>query len=67
MIQIDKETQERRNAEYNKIARKYPAYLSLAIPIILGVAMGVKDIAGTGHTAGVRSKHCSSRKAGSGL
>ena len=48
MIQIDKETQERRNAEYNKIARKYPAYLGLAIPIILGVAMGVKDIAGTG-------------------
>lgn len=48
MVMIDKETKERRNAEYNKIARKYPAYLSLAIPIILGVAMGVKDIAGTG-------------------
>ncbi len=48
MIQIDKETKEKRNAEYNKIARKYPAYLSLAIPIILGMAMGVKDIAGAG-------------------
>lgn len=45
---IDKETIERRNAEYNKKARKYPAYLSLVIPIMLGVAMGVKDIAGAG-------------------
>ena len=44
MIQIDKETKEKRNAEYNKKARKYPAYLSLAIPIVLGVAMGVKDM-----------------------
>ncbi len=48
MIQIDKETKEKRNAEYNKKARKYPAYLSLAIPIILGVAMGVKDMVGAG-------------------
>jgi len=40
MIQIDKETKEKRNAEYNMKARKYPAYLSLAIPIMLGVAMG---------------------------
>lgn len=48
MIQIDKETKEKRNAEYNKKARKYPAYLSLAIPIMLGVAMGVKDITGAG-------------------
>ena len=44
MIQIDNETIEKRNAEYNTKARKYPAYLSLAIPIILGVAMGVKDM-----------------------
>lgn len=44
MIQIDKETKEKRNAEYNKKARKYPAYLSLAIPIVLGVAMGVEDM-----------------------
>lgn len=44
MIQVDKETKEKRNAEYNKKARKYPAYLSLAIPIVLGVAMGVKDM-----------------------
>lgn len=46
-MQIDKETKEKRNAEYNTKARKYPAYLSLAIPIILGVAMGVKDMMGT--------------------
>lgn len=48
MIQIDKETKEKRNAEYNLKARKYPAYLSLAIPIMLGVAMGVKDMVGAG-------------------
>lgn len=48
MEQIDKETKEKRNAEYNLKARKYPAYLSLAIPIILGVAMGVKDMEGIG-------------------
>ena len=48
MIQIDKETKEKRNAEYNMKARKYPAYLSLAIPIMLGVAMGVKDMEGAG-------------------
>lgn len=48
MIQIDKETKEKRNAEYNLKARKYPAYLSLAIPIMLGIAMGVKDMAGVG-------------------
>lgn len=47
MIQIDKETKEKRNAEYNTKARKYPAYLSLAIPIVLGVAMGVQDMVGT--------------------
>ena len=46
MIQIDKETKEKRNAEYNKKARKYPAYLSLVIPVILGVAMGAKGIMG---------------------
>lgn len=44
MIQIDKETKVKRNEEYNKKARKYPAYLSLAILIVLGVAMGVKDM-----------------------
>lgn len=48
MVQIDKETKEKRNAEYNKKARKYPAYLSLAIPIMLGVTMGVQDVAGVG-------------------
>jgi hypothetical protein len=47
MIQIDKETKEKRNAEYNKKARKYPAYLSMAIPVMLGVAMGVKNMVGT--------------------
>ena len=30
--------------KYNMKARKYPAYLSLAIPIVLGVTMGVKDM-----------------------
>lgn len=44
MIQIDRETKEKRNKEYNMKARKYPAYLSLAIPIVLGVAMGIKDV-----------------------
>lgn len=29
MIQIDKEIKEKRNAEYNMKARKYPAYLCL--------------------------------------
>ena len=48
MIQIDKETKEKRNAEYNLKARKYPAYLSLVIPIILGVTMCAKDMTGTG-------------------
>lgn len=48
MEQIDKETKEKRNAEYNLKARKYPAYLSLAIPIMLGIAMGVKDMVGAG-------------------
>lgn len=48
MIQIDRETKKKRNLEYNKIARKYPAYLSLVIPIILGVSMGVKDMVGAG-------------------
>lgn len=48
MEQIDKETKEKRNAEYNLKARKYPAYLSLAIPIMLGIAMGVKDMVGVG-------------------
>ena len=47
MIQIDRETKEKRNKEYNKKARKYPAYLSLAIPVMLGAAMGVKDMLGT--------------------
>ena len=46
MIQIDRETKEKRNKEYNMKARKYPAYLSLAVPIILGVAMGVNDMMG---------------------
>lgn len=46
MIHIDRETKEKRNSEYNTKARKYPAYLSLAIPIILGVAMGAKDMVG---------------------
>ncbi len=46
MVMIEKETKEKRNAEYNKKAREYPAYLSLVIPVILGVAMGAKGIMG---------------------
>ena len=46
MKKIEKETKEKRNAEYNKKARKYPAYLSLVIPIVLGTAMGVNDMMG---------------------
>lgn len=44
MIKIDNETKAKRNEEYNKKARKYPAFLSLALPIVLGVAMGIKDM-----------------------
>lgn len=45
MKEISKEVKDKRNEEYNLKARKYPAYLSMAVPILLGVAMGVKDMA----------------------
>lgn len=47
MIQINQKTKEKRSVEYNTIARKYPAYLSLIIPTILGMAMGVEKMIGT--------------------
>lgn len=43
MLKIDKETKENRNEKYNDWARKYPAYICLAIPIVLGVAMGINN------------------------
>ncbi len=46
MKEIDNQLIIKRHEEYNKKARKYPAYLSLVIPIILGIAMGIKDMTG---------------------
>lgn len=43
MKQIDKDTKEKRNVQYNDWARKRPAYICLAIAIVLGVAMGIDD------------------------
>lgn len=45
MKEINNEIKAQRHEEYNQKARKYPAYLSLVIPVVLGVAMGVKDSA----------------------
>lgn len=43
MRQIDKNTKEKRNKQYNDWARNHPAYISLAIPITLCVTMGIND------------------------
>lgn len=43
MRQIDKDVKEKRNKQYNDWARKKPAYIFLAIPILIGIAMGVND------------------------
>lgn len=43
MQQIDKDIKEKRNKQYNDWARKRPAYICLAILIVLGGAMGVND------------------------
>lgn len=43
MKEIDSQTKEKRNKEYNTKARNYPAYLSLAVPIVLGITMGIAD------------------------
>ena len=43
MIKIEEKIKEMRNQQYNKLARKYPAYICLVIPIILGISMGIDD------------------------
>ena len=43
MIQIDKDSKEKRNKKYNDWARSRPAYIFLVIPIVLGVTMGIND------------------------
>jgi hypothetical protein len=47
MKQIDKDTKEKRNKQYNDWARIFPAYIFLAIPIVLGVTMGINDYLAT--------------------
>ncbi|WP_314695090.1 hypothetical protein [Tannerella forsythia] len=47
MIQIDKDSKEKRNKKYNDWARTRPAYIFLAIPIVLGVTMGINDYMAT--------------------
>ncbi len=47
MKQIDKDTKEKRNKQYNDWARTFPAYIFLAIPIVLGVTMGINDYLAT--------------------
>lgn len=41
MRQLSDDLRERRSKRYNEWARKYPAYISLAIPFVLGVMMGL--------------------------
>ena len=43
MRHIEDNIKEKRNKQYNKWARKYPSYISLIIPIILGILIGVDD------------------------
>ena len=43
MIQIDKDSKEKRNKKYNDWARTRPDYIFLVIPIVLGVTMGIND------------------------
>lgn len=47
MIEIDKATKEQRNKKYNDWARKRPAYISMAVPVIVGIVCGIADIAQT--------------------
>ena len=47
MKQIDSETKVKRNKQYNDWARKRPAYICMAIPVVLGLAMGVDDLVTT--------------------
>lgn len=44
MKEIDRETRAKRSKQYNDWARKRPAYICLALPIVLGIAIGVKDM-----------------------
>ena len=43
MRHIEDNIKEKRNKQYNKWARKYPSYISLILPIILGILIGVDD------------------------
>lgn len=43
MIQLDSQTKDKRNKRYDNIARKRPAYISLIVPIVLGLTLGVDD------------------------
>ena len=43
MRQIDNDIKEKRNKKYNDWARAYPAYIFLAIPVVLGISMGIND------------------------
>lgn len=43
MIQIDNNKSAERGKRYNKIARKYPAYIGIGILAFVGVAMGFND------------------------
>jgi hypothetical protein len=43
MRHIEDNIKEKRSKQYNKWARKYPSYISLIIPIILGISIGVDD------------------------
>ncbi|MCR5312109.1 MAG: hypothetical protein K6E54_00395 [Bacteroidaceae bacterium] len=47
MRQIDKDTQEKRDRRYNDWARKKPALIFMAIPVLIGVAMGIYDFMDT--------------------
>jgi len=47
MKQIETQTSEKRNKKYNDWARKRPAYVFLAIPILLAVVMGINEMVET--------------------
>lgn len=47
MKQIDTQTSDKRNKKYNDWARKRPAYVFLAIPILLAVVMGINEMVAT--------------------
>lgn len=44
MKEIDDQTKDKRSKKYNIWARKRPTYIFIAIPILLAVAMGIKEI-----------------------